>query len=243
MIGKSNIISNTQNIAMVIHDIASPITLIRLNLDLLEYEMSQGRGVKTQSPTVKKYIKRAIIGVEKVSKIINYTMDSQYRNYNQETFNVKTELTNVINTFEIRSINERVELNCCIDNKIKIAGSKNAFHRVFGNLIGNALDAYSMCKGKGMNEKRIKVKAYKSGKYFIITFEDRAGGIPKTIQNKLFKEQYTTKSRGNGLGLISIKTLVEEHFRGFINCYSVKGQGTVFAIALPISPSWTSSKL
>jgi len=42
---------------------------------------------------------------------------------------------------------------------------------------------------------------------------------------------------GNGLGLISIKALVEEHFGGFLNFYTIKGQGTVFAIALPLLKS------
>ena len=239
MIGKDESFANAQNIATVIHDMASPVTLIRLNLDLLENEMEINQSLRSHSLIIRKYIKRAILGIEKVSKIMNYSIDTQYRNYHQESFNLKTELINIIKTFEIRSINEKVELKFNIDNKSTIKGSKNAFHRVIGNLISNALDAYSAntdCVNKALEfSKKIIIKAHKSGNYFIITFEDKAGGIPNTIQKHLFKEQYTTKSKGNGLGLISIKTLVEEHFKGFINCYSIKGNGTVFAIALPLA--------
>jgi len=233
MLDKSHNLSNAQNVATVMHDIASPVTLIRLNLDLLENELEINQELKAQSLLLRKYIKRAIIGVEKVTKVINYSLDCQYRNYQQEIFCVKKELINVIENFEIRSIHEKVELKFNINHKCKIIGSKSAFHRVFGNLIGNALDAYSTCKNQ--DGKRIRITAYKGGEHFIITFEDRAGGIPDTIQKYLFKEQYTTKSKGNGLGLISIKNLVEQHFKGFINCYSRKGQGTIFAIALPLA--------
>jgi signal transduction histidine kinase len=129
-----------------------------------------------------------------------------------------------------------------------MAGSKDAFHRLFGNLISNSLDAYSAREigrvqkgaGKGLkaeikNEKEICISAYKNGDFVVITFEDKAGGIPKMIQKYLFKEQYTTKSKGNGLGLISIRALVEEHFHGFLNCFCTKGIGTIFVIALPLS--------
>jgi len=233
VISKNNNFSNAQNVATVMHDIASPVTLIRLNLDLLENELEINQELKAQSVILKKYIKRAIIGVEKVSKVINYSLDTQYRNYRQEIFCVKKELINVIKNFEIRSIHEKVELKFNINHRCKIIGSKSAFHRVFGNLIGNALDAYSTCKNQ--DEKRIKITAHKGGEHFVITFEDRAGGIPESMQKYLFKEQYTTKSNGNGLGLISIKNLVVDHFKGFINCYSTKGKGTIFAIALPLA--------
>lgn len=233
MLGKSHNLSNAQNVATVMHDIASPVTLIRLNLDLLENELEINQELKAQSLLLRKYIKRAIIGVEKVTKVINYSLDSQYRNYQQEIFCIKKELINVIDSFEIRTLNEKVKLDFFINHRCKIAGSKNAFHRVLGNLISNALDAYSI--NIGQEGKKINIKAYKSGEFFVITFEDRAGGISETMQKYIFKEQYTTKSKGNGLGLISIKNLVEQHFKGFINCYSRKGQGTIFAIALPLA--------
>ena len=233
MLDKSHSLSNAQNVAIVIHDIASPITLIRLNLDLLENELEIDQELKIKSLILRKYIKRAIIGVEKVTKVINFSLDNQYRNFEQEIFCVKKELINVIKTFEIRTLNEKVRLDFYINHRCKIMGNKSAFHRVIGNLIGNALDAYSTNIEK--EDKKINIKAYRSGEFFVITFEDRAGGIPDTIQKYLFKEQYTTKSKGNGLGLISIKKLVEEHFKGFVNCYSRKGQGTIFAIALPLT--------
>jgi signal transduction histidine kinase len=197
--------------------------------------MDINQDIKSKSLIIRKYLRRAIIGVERVSRIMNYTIDTQYKNYNQDCFNIKSELINVIKSFEIRSQIENVELclRCEITNKL--TGSKNAFHRILGNLIANGFDAFQ--NHKYQCDKVLKIKAHTSGNYLIITFEDNAGGIPCSIQKHLFKEQYTTKSKGNGLGLISIKALVEDHFGGFLNCYSIKGQGTVFAIALPLLKS------
>lgn len=229
MIGTRTNVQSATDIATVIHDIASPVTLIRLNLDMIEDQME----IVNTNSKLKKYLKRAITGVEKVTKILNFSATRQYNQYKLECFNTKSEIKNIIKAFELRCINQSVRIKIFSSCDLKIIGSKQAFHKVIGNIISNCLDAYqqTFCKG----EKTININCFKSGEYFTITFEDNAGGIPATIQKYLFKQQFTTKTNGSGLGLISIKKLVEEHFRGFINCYSIKNHGTLFAIALPLS--------
>jgi len=236
MIGTRTTVQSAQNIATVIHDIASPVTLIRLNLDLLENQMeviNTNSKLKTQALVLKRYLKRAITGVEKVTKILNFSATIQYNQYKIEAFNTKTEIKNVINTFEIRCLSQDVNIKLFSNCDLKIQGSKQAFHKVLGNIISNSLDAYLQIRTQ--LKKTIWINCFKSGDYLTITFEDNAGGIPSTIQRYLFKQQFTTKTNGSGLGLISIKKLVEEHFLGFINCYSIKNQGALFAIALPLS--------
>lgn len=236
MIGIQHTVQSAQSIATVIHDIASPVTLIRLNLDLIENQMeiiNSNSRIRTQALVLRKYLKRAITGVEKVTKILNFSATTQYNQYKVEAFNTKTEIKNVINSFEIRCLSQDVKIKLFSSCDLKIQGSKQAFHKVLGNIISNSLDAYLQRFQEV--KKVIWINCFKSGDYFTITFEDYAGGIPSTIQKYLFKQQYTTKTNGNGLGLISIKKLVEEHFNGFINCYSIKNQGTIFAVALPLS--------
>jgi signal transduction histidine kinase len=233
MIGKIFNLPIAQNITTVIHDIASPVTLIRLNLDMLETKIQETHTSKSQILTIKKYLKRAITGVEKVSKIIDFTMDNQYSIQSQESFNVKRALLNIINSFEIRTTTEKVGFKFNIDNKARIQGSIIAFNKVLGNLISNAFDAYSYCKDTA--DKKVSISAHKNGNYLIITFEDMAGGISDAILKNIFKKQFTTKSNGNGIGLISINNIIVNQFKGFINCFSKKGKGTIFAIAFPLS--------
>lgn len=69
-----------------------------------------------------------------------------------------------------------------------------------------------------------------------IHITDNGSGIQADIQSKVFDPFFTTKPVGSGTGLglsISYQIVVDRH-GGYIRCNSVPGQGTEFAIELPI---------
>ncbi len=70
--------------------------------------------------------------------------------------------------------------------------------------------------------------------YALIQIEDQGNGIPKAIQNKIFTPYFTTKIKGNGLGLVNSYKIIQNH-GGYINFQSKEGEGTTFFIYLPIS--------
>jgi len=63
----------------------------------------------------------------------------------------------------------------------------------------------------------------------IIEIEDSGKGIPKKDLSKIFQPLYTTKQHGTGLGLVSVKSIIQAH-GGSI---SVKSPPTIFKIELP----------
>lgn len=68
-----------------------------------------------------------------------------------------------------------------------------------------------------------------------ISIADNGPGIPAEIRNKLFDPFFTTKEAGKGTGLgLSISYQIIEKHEGRIDVHSDPGQGTEFAIALPI---------
>jgi sensor histidine kinase regulating citrate/malate metabolism len=74
---------------------------------------------------------------------------------------------------------------------------------VLGNLIDNALEAYSMGQ---IDEKRIVVDLFEDDESINITVIDQAGGIDPTIIDKMFQRGVSTKkgtSRGTGLSLVN----------------------------------------
>jgi signal transduction histidine kinase len=66
----------------------------------------------------------------------------------------------------------------------------------------------------------------------LITVEDAGSGIPEDVKDKLFTPLFTTKSKGQGLGLAVVKRLVEG-LNGTIDFESEQGKGTKFIITLP----------
>ena len=75
-----------------------------------------------------------------------------------------------------------------------------------------------------------------SGKAVVVTITDNAGGMPQSIQARIFESQFTTKAagKGTGLGLSIAYQIVTDTHQGNIECFSELGKGTTFRVTLPI---------
>ncbi len=69
-----------------------------------------------------------------------------------------------------------------------------------------------------------------------IAIADAGPGIPAEVRDTLFTPFVTTKARGTGLGLSTVKRLVEAH-HGRIQVESPPGGGTTIVIDLPLAAS------
>jgi PAS domain S-box-containing protein len=96
---------------------------------------------------------------------------------------------------------------------------------VFQNLLINS--AHAM-QGKG----KIRVAVEVADTTCQIAFVDGGPGIPPDVREKIFTPFFTTKSRGSGLGLPTVKRLVEAH-NGQVAVDCPPAGGTTVLIRLP----------
>jgi signal transduction histidine kinase len=94
------------------------------------------------------------------------------------------------------------------------------------NLLLNALQAIDP-NGK------IAVTVELQGKNAVIEVADNGRGIAPDHLPNIFRPFYTTKGDGTGLGLSLARRIVEDH-QGRIEVTSAVGQGTTFAVVLPL---------
>ena len=100
---------------------------------------------------------------------------------------------------------------------------------IFSNLLINSAQAM---RGKGI----VAVTVGSAGNGCRITVSDSGPGIPPEIRDRLFSPFVTTKSRGTGLGLSTVKRLVEAH-QGRIAVESPITGGTLVTVWLPLAGS------
>ncbi len=121
-----------------------------------------------------------------------------------------------------------------------IAGDRLELHRVFTNIIGNAIKFTDT----GSIDVRLK-SAHSSPngaiREVIVEIQDTGPGIPKEEQAWLFERfrQGRHKHSGSGLGLHLSKRIVEAH-QGTIQLQSEVGKGALFVISLPAQQPYNS---
>ncbi len=99
-------------------------------------------------------------------------------------------------------------------------------NRVLVNLISNALQAMP-------NGGKLTIKVQTKDGKATISVEDTGLGIPENVKSQIFKPLFTTKAKGQGLGLAVVKRLVEA-IAGSVTFESQVGKGTAFTVSIPL---------
>jgi PAS domain S-box-containing protein len=97
--------------------------------------------------------------------------------------------------------------------------------RILVNLIQNAVQAMP-------NGGKLTLNAYEEENHIVVAVKDNGVGIPEAIKDKLFKPMFTTKSKGQGFGLVVVKRLTEA-LGGTVAFKSQEGKGTTFIVRFP----------
>ncbi len=99
--------------------------------------------------------------------------------------------------------------------------------RILTNLVNNSIQAMP-------NGGKLTIKLSMEGNNAVISVEDTGVGIPDEDKPKIFSVMFTTKAKGQGLGLAVVKRLVEA-LNGTIEFESQVGKGTKFIVRLSIN--------
>ena len=130
---------------------------------------------------------------------------------------------------ELKSALVNLNLSIKVDPLTSLSGNINSLVQVINNMISNSIQAYH-----GEPNKNIDLIVEEKDKKVIISVRDYGTGLPKEVQEKLFKEMVTTKGKnGTGLGLFMSYSTIRAHFNGNITFDTKKGEGTAFHIILP----------
>jgi len=89
-------------------------------------------------------------------------------------------------------------------------------------------------------EGTVEVEVATDGDWGVVRVRDQGCGIPPEIRERIFSPSFTTKATGSGLGLASVKEIVEQGHGGRIEVASAPGQGSVFSVFLPLKSGGTA---
>ena len=191
------------------HDIRNPLSILYNEFELMKYKNILD---EKQITRIESSLKRISHQIDDVLDFVRITP----LHYSQ--FDLSKIIQNAINSITIPS---KIKINFTSD-EIFIEGDERKLESVFINLILNAIQAIE-------NDGIVEIIWSITKTSIVIEIKDSGPGIDmKPIEN-IFNPLVTTKQKGTGLGLASVKNLIEQH-NGTI---SVKNNPTTFTIEIP----------
>ena len=133
---------------------------------------------------------------------------------------------------ELKSALVTLRINNTVSDNVTINGNINSLVQVLNNMISNSIQAYS-----GKSDEFIDLIAnLRDNTTIKIIVKDYGPGLPKVVQENLFKQMITTKGKaGTGLGLFMSYSNIKAHFQGDMTFKTEANKGTEFVITIPIN--------
>ena len=211
--------------AGVAHEIGNPLNALNIHLQLLSREL---REVPAElRGTLDDLVGVARTEVERLDTIITQFLravrPSKPVLVPEQLTEVLEETLKLLKTeFENRRIAVSVDIHETVP---AVRLDRSQIKQVFFNLIKNALEA--MPDGGAL-----KVVFAVDDAFVEVAFIDNGKGIRSEELGHVFEPYHTTKTNGNGLGLMIVQRIIEDH-GGEIELASKPDEGTCFKIRLP----------
>ncbi len=211
--------------AGLVHELRTPLSTISLNLQLLQEELQSHQNGKAQAALDRlSVLQKEVHRLEEVlSDFLRFAKGGSLELMEEDINLVVDEVIDFIAP-EARRNNIEIVRNYAPNLPI-VKLDKNLIKQAILNLIINAQQA--MPEGG-----KLLVSTLQKGKNINIEVTDTGIGIPPTHLDKIFQAYYSTKKQGTGLGLPTVKRIVEGH-GGAVSVKSQEGKGSSFTIQLP----------
>jgi signal transduction histidine kinase len=209
----------TGRVARVIaHEVRNPLTNINLATEQLQSEIEETQNTDMLFKMITRNSERIN---QLVSDLLETTRVTELKFSEASINDIMDESLNLaldrIALNQVQVIKKYDPDICPISvdvEKIKIA---------FLNIIVNAVEAM---KEKGI----LEITTSKKDEKCFVKIADNGIGMSKSDMNRLFEPYFTTKEKGNGLGLANTQNIILGH-KGSISAESELGKGTVFTMS------------
>lgn len=206
----------------VSHDLRSPLTVMKLNCQLLQRRLIEDESSSNQIKNIIGEIDKIVEMMEEIL-VLSKTKKSDIQ---LEKVDPKLVIEKIIKELKIyyNATNTIVD----IKDIHQIFGEKTMVYEVFLNTIGNAIKYSSLEK-----MPKITITSYPEKDNIIYHVTDNGIGIKKEDYSKMFKlfnrMSNTDGIKGNGIGLTIAQTMMKR-MGGDICFESEEGQGTTFIL-------------
>ena len=210
----------------VSHELRNPLGTIRNSMTMVR-QATAGKGLG-----VDRALDRIDRSIERCDAIVSDILEfSRVQELSREATDIDSWLDDMLDEHEVAAaVTVRREL----ESGTEVMLDRTRFRQVLVNLIDNAAQAMTdkeWAPGED-RERTITVRTVAAGPHIRLSVADTGPGIAADKLGKIFEPLFTTKAKGVGLGLPTVRKLVEQH-GGTIDVESTVDVGTTFTVWLP----------
>jgi signal transduction histidine kinase len=200
----------------LIHDLISPITSLNLQIEMLDEK------IITNSDFIDS-IKSAIKNINRYAELIKSYVGGKNEN---KIIILDEEIQKAIELISYKAIKKSIEIQFIREKDIFISTDPVLIYQIVISLVSNAIESFREID----TDRIIIIKLENFNKDIVLTIRDFGEGISDT--NIIFEPFYTTKRHmgGTGIGLSSVRHIVEREFNGKIIVKSKINKGSEFKI-------------
>lgn len=237
------------------HEVKNPLSTIRLNMELLEEDVEELEDAPQRRRALKRLdtVKRESARLEDL--LNEFLTFARAGNLDPVPANVNRELQNVVDFFRPQASGSKIEiLEFYSADLPEIQLDKRSFGRAILNLLLNAEQAIlarrrtetenvenSDLSDKNENAEnsastdQIVLRTRRVDGTVAVDLIDSGCGMDAETSSRLFEPFYSTKRGGAGLGLPTVRKIVEG-VGGRVEAQSEPNRGTQFTLTFPIIP-------
>lgn len=207
------------------HEIKNPLSTIRMTVELLKEDFE-----KINTPEGRRALPKIEIVISQCQRLETMLNDflrfTRLSNLELRSGSLNAQLAHVLDFFESQAKIQNVEIVRHLDNDLPhIKLDPQTLQAALINLIKNALEA--MPDG---GQLLARTRIIRTG--VALDLIDTGCGMSSNTLINMFKDFYSNKSGGTGLGLPTAKKIIEAH-GARMNVQSELGHGTQFTIEFP----------
>lgn len=221
------------------HELKNPLSTIRLNMDLLEEDIEE----LDESPQQKRVLKRILTIKSETLRLEDLL--NEFLNFTRAhklelvAVDANKELKQVIDFFRPEALKADIEIQEYYSNDLPtIRIDKRSFTQAILNLLYNSLQAITSKPDE--DSKLILIRTRQCGSEVAIDLIDSGNGMSDETLQKIFEPFFSTKIGGTGLGLPTVRKIIEGH-GGRMAIQSEVNRGTQFTLTFPTIPSISSN--
>lgn len=212
----------------IVHELKNPLTPIKLSAERIK------RRAEKDAPNLKDIVLESVKPMIEEINAMQYLIENFSRYAKMpppelEPADINELIEEILSLYS--SLPRNIEIKKMLADNLPMANiDKKLMKRAILNIIKNAINAVEKDGGGTITVKTIY---FASGQKINIEISDTGEGIPDTLKEKIFIPYFSTKPKGDGLGLAIVRNIIQAH-NGHVFVKDNFPKGTTFVIEIPV---------